>query len=73
MGRKVIRLGDKSNHGGKIITSSTDTLCNGRGITRAYDLHSCPIPGHGITPMVTFSGDSFCNGRGIVREGDKAG
>lgn len=47
------RLGDISSHGGIIITAAARTLVDGRPVARLLDLHVCPIPLHGITPIIT--------------------
>ena len=41
-------------------------------VARKGDLHSCPIPGHGVTPIVTGSG-SKVEGQPVARVGDKTG
>jgi len=69
----VARLGDPSSHAGEIISASEDVIVNGIGIARMGDLHSCPIPGHGITPIVTASQTVMANGNGVARVGDQAG
>jgi uncharacterized Zn-binding protein involved in type VI secretion len=51
----VARLGDTSDHGGTIISYGTKFRCDGILVARMGDLHSCPIPGHGITPIITAS------------------
>ena len=54
MANPVARLGDTSDHGGYIISvTTTRTYCNGILVARLGDMHSCPIPGHGITPLVS--------------------
>jgi uncharacterized Zn-binding protein involved in type VI secretion len=73
MATAVVRLGDVSDHGGTIISASTNVFANGIGVARNGDMHSCPIPGHGITPM---SSDSTVkvNGQSVVRVNiDQAG
>ncbi|HEX8596358.1 MAG TPA: PAAR domain-containing protein, partial [Pseudomonas sp.] len=40
---------------------------------RLGDLHLCPIPGHGTTPIVTASATSLVNGKGRARVGDVCG
>lgn len=47
----VARLGDTSDHGGHITTASPNVTANGIGVAKAGDLHSCPISGHGTTPL----------------------
>lgn len=55
--KKVARLGDVSSHGGTIISSGTKLRdsADGKLVARFGDLHSCPIPRHGITAIVTAS------------------
>ncbi len=73
MSRPVARLGDPSNHGGVIISSASRTMANGILVARMGDLHSCPLPGHGVTPIVTGSGKTLVEGRPIARVGDSTG
>ena len=68
MARNVIRISDPGSHGGMVITGSTDTFANSKGIARHGDLYDCPI--HGVNPIVTASTDTFVNSRGVVRVGD---
>lgn len=53
----IARLGDSSSHGGTIITCAAVTKTEGILTARVGDLHSCPIPGHGITPITNGSGN----------------
>ncbi|ABB37744.1 MULTISPECIES: PAAR domain-containing protein [Pseudomonadati] len=64
------RLGDISSHGGVIITGASRTLDNGMPVARMGDLHVCPIPGHGVTPIVTGSFDTITEGLPNARIGD---
>lgn len=55
-GRFIARLGDKSDHGGVIITADPVTLINGIPAARIGDLHACPqywgdTP-HGTRPII---------------------
>lgn len=69
----VARLGDPSNHGGSIITASSNVFINGKGVARHGDLHSCPLEGHGVTAMNS-SATTKVNGQPVVRIGiDYAG
>lgn len=65
------RMGDISNHGGVIITGAVKTLVNGRPAARLGDLHICPVPGHGITPIVTGSANTLTEASPNARVGDK--
>ena len=73
MARPLARLGDTSSHGGTIITGSVTAFANGRPVARMCDLHVCPIPGHGVTPIVGGSLDTTTDGRPNARLGDIAG
>ena len=73
MARPQARLGDKSSHGGTIITGSLTTMVNGRPVARMGDKHVCPIPGHGVTPIVTGSLKTTTDGRPNAGMGDTTG
>ena len=73
MARPQARLGDTSSHGGTVITGSVTTIVNGRPMARMGDMHVCPIPGHGVTPIVSGSLDTATDGRPNARMGDMAG
>ena len=51
----VARLGDSSSHGGTIISHGSKFRCDGIYVARLGDLHSCPLPHHGITSITTAS------------------
>jgi len=70
MARPQARLGDISSHGGMIITGAIRTVVNGMPTARMGDLHACPIPGHGLTPIVTGSLDTTTEGMPNARVGD---
>ena len=42
-------------------------------VSRLTDSHSCPIPGHGTTPVNSASGDTIFNFLGAARVGDVCG
>ena len=67
------RLGDTSTHGGTIITGASRTFVNGLPVARMGDLHSCPIPGHGVTPIITGSQTTITEGQPNARIGDVTG
>ncbi|APX70542.1 MULTISPECIES: PAAR domain-containing protein [unclassified Brucella] len=70
---RIVRLGDTSSHGGTVISSASKWRCEGALIARKGDLHSCPIPGHGVTAIVSGAGKYQCEGAPIAREGDTCG
>lgn len=67
------RLGDRSSHGGTIITGSLTTMVNGRPAARMGDMHVCPLPHHGVTPIITGSLDTTTDCRPNARIGDITG
>jgi len=73
MARPQARLGDMTSHGGTIITGSLTTMVNGRPVARMGDMHVCPIPYHGVTPIVTGSLKTTTDGRPNARIGDVTG
>jgi len=74
-GGKVAVLGDTSSHGGTIVLTNQDGTLLVGGIAVAVEgaSHSCPIPGHGVTPITAVTVKSFHNGKLIVTEGAIAG
>jgi uncharacterized Zn-binding protein involved in type VI secretion len=68
----LARLGEQSSHGGTIISASaSDIVANGIGVAIEGDLHSCPIEGHGITP-ITSTSPNHSGGKGLIKAGDVA-
>jgi len=72
MARPQARMGDVSSHGGMIITGAIRTIVNGRPVARMGDLHVCPIPGHGVTPIITGSLNTITEVMPNARLGDVA-
>jgi len=72
MARPQARLGDISSHGGVIVTGAVRTFVNGRPAARMGDLHVCPLPFHGMTPICTGDTDTIIEGRPAARIGDIA-
>ncbi len=42
----IVRIGDKTTHGGKVLSGSVNMKFAGIGVARLNDPVSCPIPGH---------------------------
>ena len=65
----LIRLGDKTSHGGSVVEASTHSDSGGIGIARVGDKTSCPIHGSGTIA----SGDMtmIVDGKPAARHGDK--
>lgn len=69
----IARIGDGSSHGGTIISCSAVTKTEGALTARVGDLHSCPIPGHGVTIIVNGSGNFRTEGKITAVYGSQAG
>jgi uncharacterized Zn-binding protein involved in type VI secretion len=69
----VARIGDKSDHGGIIISSCVKTIAEGKLIARVGDKHSCPIPQHGVTAIITGSLNDITESKQTARTSSKTG
>lgn len=75
----IVKKGDFSDHqyngvNGYIITvTTTVSSVEGQMIVRVNDFHYCPIPGHGITPVINGSGNVKGEGKIVACAGSKAG
>jgi uncharacterized Zn-binding protein involved in type VI secretion len=52
MALPIVRLGDSTSHGGKVISASMTHLIAGIGIARVGDKVLCPISGHGVNAII---------------------
>ncbi|MEX3958338.1 PAAR domain-containing protein [Trinickia sp. EG282A] len=69
----LIRVGDDTDHGGKVITGSPTMSFDGRFVARKGDEVSCPKH-PGIEPNIIIEGDESMTDEGvpIARHGHKA-
>ncbi|MFB9289325.1 PAAR domain-containing protein [Pseudoduganella plicata] len=71
MARAIVRLGDKTTHGGTVVSASLTHTLRGIGIARKGDMVSCPLPGHGTNPIVEGCHVFIVDGRGVALHGHK--
>ena len=72
MSKRHVVLGDATTHGGSVISASGTYRINGRRAALSGDMVSCPIKGHGVTPII--AGRSARNGgRAMAATGDRCG
>lgn len=64
------RMGDTTDHGGKIITGAMRTTVNGRPVARMGDFVLCPKDNHGLTTIVTGSQQVMVEGKPAAGMGD---
>lgn len=70
--RNVIRLGDATTHGGKVLSVSASHLkVGGIPVACVGDLCSCPIAGHNGCTIKSGSSHHKVNGQKIAFDGDK--
>ena len=68
----IVRLGDPTSHGGKVITASETHVLNGIGIARQGDSVACPLPGHGVNPIIEGSPTFTIGGRPVALQGHRS-
>lgn len=74
MSAGVAVIGSTSSHGGAMTSASGSHLMTPQGaVCVSGDSHSCPIAGHGVTPVTGNSVRSVVNGKTVVLQGAVAG
>lgn len=71
MALPVVRLGDSTSHGGKVMSASTRHFIDGIGIARVGDLITCPQSGHGINSIVEGAATYLIGGRMVALHGHR--
>jgi len=71
--RKVIRVGDATTHGGKVISSSAPHFTvDGKAVACIGDKCTCPIVGHGgVCTIIEGDGKHTIDGRAVAYDGHK--
>ena len=69
MSGPLIKLGDKTSHGGTVIEASTQSDTGGAGIARMGDKTICPK--HGSSPIISGDSSLIIDGKPAARHGDK--
>lgn len=68
----VIRLGDSTSHGGKVVqVTATHFSVGGIAVARVGDLCSCPIKGHDHCTIAQGDPSHLVDGVPVAYEGDK--
>lgn len=71
MSRAVIRLGDDTSHGGKVITASARMTIDGIPVALWGDHCSCPREGHDNCVICEGEIEAIYDGRPVALEGHK--
>ncbi|MFC7419352.1 PAAR domain-containing protein [Iodobacter arcticus] len=69
--KKVIRLGDQTSHGGVVLSGASTTNMFGKPVALLGDKVSCPIPGHGVCPIIEGDPTWAVGGKAVALEGHK--
>lgn len=69
-GKGVIRMGDATSHGGKVISACNDFKAMGKPIAVNGDMTVCPQC-KGTFPIEVASSDRNHNGKAVAYDGDK--
>jgi uncharacterized Zn-binding protein involved in type VI secretion len=69
MAGPLIRLGDKTSHGGAVVEASPHSSTGGIGIARMGDKATCPM--HGMTSIASGDNTLIVDGKPAARHGDK--
>jgi uncharacterized Zn-binding protein involved in type VI secretion len=72
MSRPFIVIGDKTSHGGTVISGTPFSVVDGKAIARVGDKVTCPHKGHGgTTVIVTGDKTKIIDGQPVACHGDK--
>jgi uncharacterized Zn-binding protein involved in type VI secretion len=69
--RKVIRLGDDTSHGGKVVSASSHVTVGGKPVARLGDKCTCPKRGHNNCVIVEGDAAWTIDGIPVALEGHK--
>jgi uncharacterized Zn-binding protein involved in type VI secretion len=67
----VIRLGDITSHGGKVIAASGTALVHGIAVVRQGDACVCPISGHSLCVVAEGDPNVLIGGVPVAFQGHK--
>ncbi|EAA1959733.1 PAAR domain-containing protein [Escherichia coli] len=65
----IVVLGDKTTHGGQVISVSSSMVINGKKVALVGDKINCPVKGHGINTIIEGSFDWISDGKQVVVNG----
>lgn len=69
MSQGFVLLGDKTTGGGEVISASSTMIVNGKRVALVGDEVRCPLPGHGVNPIVEGCPDWTEGDREMVANG----
>jgi uncharacterized Zn-binding protein involved in type VI secretion len=69
--KNVIRLGDPTSHGGRVVSAASNYSAFGKGVARVGDRCICPVPGHQICVIVEGDSSWTIDGASVALDGCK--
>ncbi|HWX03736.1 PAAR domain-containing protein [Collimonas sp.] len=69
--RGVIRLGDSTSHGGKVVTGQEKSIVMERAVACVGDRCTCPMPGHHDCVIVEGDPAVQIDGKAVAFDGHK--
>lgn len=69
--RKIIRLGDDTSHGGKVVSATSHVTVGGKPVARLGDKCTCPKRGHNNCVIVEGDTAWTIDGIPVALEGHK--
>lgn len=69
MSKGFVLLGDKTTHGGQVISATSNMIVNGKTVALVGDKISCPVPFHGANNIIEGSPEWMSDGKAIVVDG----
>ncbi|RMC94643.1 PAAR domain-containing protein [Aquitalea palustris] len=69
--KRVIRLGDPTDHGGNVVSSASSTTLFGKQVACLGDSVSCPRNGHSNCSIVEGDSSWLVGGKPVALEGHK--
>lgn len=69
MSQGFVVLGDKTTHGGQVISASSTHDVDGKRVALVGDLVMCPLPFHGVNSIIEGCTDWSEDGRALVVNG----
>ncbi|EBG5616638.1 PAAR domain-containing protein [Salmonella enterica subsp. enterica] len=68
----IVRIGDKTTHGGAVISGSATMIFGNIGVARKGDKVTCPIEGHGpVTTIIEGNPNYLDNGIPVAFHGHR--
>ncbi len=71
MSKGLVLLGDKTTHGGQVISAAASFTVNSKKVALVGDMVNCPFPEHGTNQIIEGSAEWSSDGKAIVVDGCK--